>query len=108
MIDALRESGVRVPDDVAVVGFDNWDVIAAATRPPVTTIDMNLRELGRQAHSLKHSTSSFGLIDLAATAAGVEKAADAQQGAEAAAELALLEKEADGELAALQQLLKTL
>ena len=49
VIDCLRESGARVPDDVAVVGFDNWDVIAAATRPPVTTIDMNLRELGRQA-----------------------------------------------------------
>ena len=38
-----------MPEDVAVVGFDNWDVIAAATRPPITTIDMNLRELGRQA-----------------------------------------------------------
>ena len=33
------------------------------------------RELGRQAHSLKHATSSFGLIDLAALAALIEKAA---------------------------------
>ena len=40
---------MRVPDDVAVVGFDNWEVIAAATRPPLTTVDMNLHELGRQA-----------------------------------------------------------
>ena len=40
---------MRVPDDVAVVGFDNWDVIAAATRPPLTTVDMNLHEVGRQA-----------------------------------------------------------
>jgi LacI family transcriptional regulator len=47
--DALRERGVRVPDDIALVGFDNWEVIAAATRPPLTTIDMNLHELGRQA-----------------------------------------------------------
>jgi LacI family transcriptional regulator len=49
VIDCLRESGVSVPGDIAVVGFDNWDVIAAATRPPITTIDMNLHELGRQA-----------------------------------------------------------
>jgi LacI family transcriptional regulator len=48
-VDALRDHGVRVPDDIAVVGFDNWQIIAAATRPPLTTIDMNLHELGRQA-----------------------------------------------------------
>ena len=48
-MDALRDLGVRVPDDIAVVGFDNWQIIAAATRPPLTTIDMNLHELGRQA-----------------------------------------------------------
>jgi LacI family transcriptional regulator len=48
-VDALREHGARVPDDIAVVGFDNWQVIAAATRPALTTVDMNLHELGRQA-----------------------------------------------------------
>ncbi|MBI3514014.1 MAG: LacI family DNA-binding transcriptional regulator [Proteobacteria bacterium] len=49
VVDALRERGVRVPDDVAIVGFDNWEIIAAATRPPLTTIDMNLKHLGREA-----------------------------------------------------------
>ena len=47
--DALRDRGVRVPDDIAVVGFDNWEIIAGATRPPLTSVDMNLHELGRQA-----------------------------------------------------------
>jgi LacI family transcriptional regulator len=47
--DALRERGIKVPDDVALVGYDNWEIIAAATRPGLTTIDMNLNSLGRQA-----------------------------------------------------------
>ncbi|MFC0406819.1 LacI family DNA-binding transcriptional regulator [Roseomonas elaeocarpi] len=49
--DALRERGLRVPEDVALVGYDNWDIIAAATRPPLTTIDPCLETLGQQAAS---------------------------------------------------------
>ncbi|WP_225844790.1 LacI family DNA-binding transcriptional regulator [Streptomyces sp. HPF1205] len=45
--DTLREDGHRVPDDIAVVGYDNWDIMALASRPPLTTIDMNLGEIGR-------------------------------------------------------------
>lgn len=49
VVDALRERGVDVPRDVCVVGFDNWEIVAEQTRPPLTTVDMNLKELGRQA-----------------------------------------------------------
>ncbi len=49
VVDGLHERGVRIPDDVMIVGYDNWEIIAAATRPPLTTVDMNMRELGRQA-----------------------------------------------------------
>ena len=38
-----------MPDDVAIVGFDNWEVMALAARPPLTSVDMNLRALGREA-----------------------------------------------------------
>jgi LacI family transcriptional regulator len=46
--DALREMGLSVPDAVSLVGFDNWEIIAGATRPPLTSVDMNLVELGRE------------------------------------------------------------
>jgi len=46
--DALREGGIEVPDDVAIVGFDNWDVMTNASRPALTSVDMNLRDLGYQ------------------------------------------------------------
>lgn len=66
------------------------------------------RELGRQAHSLKHSTSSFGLTDLAAMAALIEKAADAHRGAEAEAQLTLLEGTVDVDLAELDRVLRAI
>jgi LacI family transcriptional regulator len=47
--DALREHGLAIPDDVALIGFDNWEVMVEACRPPLTTVDPNLAELGRVA-----------------------------------------------------------
>jgi len=47
--EALRDRGIAVPKDVAIVGFDNWLVMAEAARPPLTSIDMNLPALGREA-----------------------------------------------------------
>ncbi|MGX5843817.1 LacI family DNA-binding transcriptional regulator [Mesorhizobium sp. ArgA1] len=49
VIDALRERGIGVPGDVGVIGFDNWEIVAEATRPPLTSVDMNLSALGREA-----------------------------------------------------------
>jgi len=63
-------------------------------------------ELGRQAHSLKHATSSFGLIDLAVLAARIEKAADAHLPAAAAEHLTALEAAAEPELVALEAMLR--
>jgi len=58
VIDALGERGLRVPEDVAVMGHDNWEVLAAQSRPPLTTIDMNLQEIGKRAAQLL-----FGAIE---------------------------------------------
>jgi len=48
---ALADLGRRVPGDVALVGFDNWEIFAADCRPPLTTVDVNLEQLGAAAVS---------------------------------------------------------
>jgi LacI family transcriptional regulator len=51
-LDALKEAGRDVPGEIAVMGHDNWEQIAAQSRPPLSTIDMNLEALGRRAAEL--------------------------------------------------------
>lgn len=46
-LDTLRDAGRSVPSDVAVIGFDNWEILATNSRPELTTIDANLQQLGR-------------------------------------------------------------
>jgi LacI family transcriptional regulator len=48
VLDALREAGRRVPDDVAVIGFDDIP-IAAHTQPSLTTVRQPSREMGEAA-----------------------------------------------------------
>lgn len=52
VIDALRDEGKDVPTDISVMGHDNWEPLATQSRPPLSTIDMNLKELGRVAAQL--------------------------------------------------------
>jgi len=52
---ALHAAGLRVPHDVAVIGFDNRE-IARFLQPPLTTIALPTREIGTQ--------SAIHLIDL--------------------------------------------
>ena len=47
--ETLLDLGRQIPDDVAVVGYDNWEVFATDCRPPLTTIDPNLQQLGATA-----------------------------------------------------------
>lgn len=46
VVDALHNLSLRIPEDIAVVGFDNWEPIACATHPQLTTVDMNLEAIG--------------------------------------------------------------
>ena len=44
---SLAEAGRRVPEDVAVVGYDD-DPIAATTNPPLTSVRQPIEEMGRE------------------------------------------------------------
>jgi LacI family transcriptional regulator len=46
LYDGLRGRGLSIPEDVAVVGFDNQEVIAAHLRPPLSTVALPHYELG--------------------------------------------------------------
>lgn len=55
-LETLRDRKVDVPHSVAVMGFDNWDVLVSGARPPLTSVDMNFEALGRHAaHRLLES-----------------------------------------------------
>jgi len=59
VMHALARRGVRVPDDVAVTGFDDVPV-ARHLHPPLTTIRQPMQELGARAFDVLFSKISFG------------------------------------------------
>jgi LacI family transcriptional regulator len=59
--DALRTLGVSIPGDVAVMGFDNHELIAAQLSPPLSTVQLPHYEMGKWAveYLLQHTGESF-------------------------------------------------
>ena len=48
VIEAARVRGLRVPENLSIVGFDDTQVASMAS-PPLTTVRQPLREMGRVA-----------------------------------------------------------
>lgn len=61
---ALTEAGVRVPDDIALAGFDDIPIARFVT-PPLTTVRIEIAELGRRA--LERVTSAVSEPEAAKT-----------------------------------------
>jgi LacI family transcriptional regulator len=55
--DGIKERGLRIPADVAVIGFDNQDVIASYLRPALTTVALPFEDMGAAAVALLREIS---------------------------------------------------
>ncbi|MCK5734834.1 MAG: LacI family DNA-binding transcriptional regulator [Spirochaetaceae bacterium] len=53
-IKALTEFGIKVPDDISIIGFDNLP-LSSIMNPPLTTIKVSKREIGKTAIRLVHN-----------------------------------------------------
>jgi LacI family transcriptional regulator len=55
--DALRKLGLRIPEDVAIIGFDNLELIAAQLHPALSTMALPHYEMGQWAvkYLLEHA-----------------------------------------------------
>lgn len=51
-IKAVRDSGKRVPDDIAVMGLDNWEAVLQFSDVALTSVDPGKYNTGRQAFKL--------------------------------------------------------
>lgn len=76
-IDAAREAGLRVPNDIAIAGWDDVP-FAAITTPPLTTVAMPKSELGTVAAELLTRQLTHGGGSGGAKHAAVRKTFDAR------------------------------
>lgn len=52
VLEACRTLGARVPDEVAVIGVDNDEIICELATPPLSSIEQGSRQIGYQAAAM--------------------------------------------------------
>lgn len=52
VLEACRDAGLRVPDDIAVIGVDNDELVCDFSRPGLTSIDPGAEGIGYEAAKL--------------------------------------------------------
>ncbi len=52
VLDACRRAGVMVPDEVAVIGVDNDEILCSLANPPLSSVDIDTERVGYEAAAL--------------------------------------------------------
>ena len=52
VLEACRAIGLRVPEDIAVIGVDNDEVICDLTNPPLSSVEQGAQRMGYEAAAL--------------------------------------------------------
>jgi LacI family transcriptional regulator len=60
VLEACRQIGVAVPDDVAVIGVDNDECLCSLSIPPMSSVDVNGEQIGYQAAVVLEKLMSRG------------------------------------------------
>jgi LacI family transcriptional regulator len=81
---AFREAGLRIPDDVAVVGFDDVPIARYVT-PPLSSVRVDLLEFGRRAvnlavEALKDPSSHEPRHEVVETTLVIRRSSDQEKG----------------------------
>ena len=51
VLRALKDKGIKVPDDISIVGYDNLP-ITASSNPPLTTVNQPIHKIGTEAANM--------------------------------------------------------
>jgi LacI family transcriptional regulator len=86
-LSALRESGVSVPDEVAVAGFDDIP-LARYMDPPLSSVHVPICELGARAvdlllHGIEHKNDHPRRRERVSTKIVIRRSTGAESGASA-------------------------
>lgn len=60
--EAIVEMGMKVPDDISLVGFDNWDLSGYASMK-LTTVERNMGEIAKEGTRVLLRRLEEGIID---------------------------------------------
>ena len=66
LLNACLEAQIAVPDDVAVIGVDNDEVLCELSNPPLTSVNSNTEQIGYRAATLLDQLMA-GEIELSGT-----------------------------------------